>query len=65
MCGHVNAGTNGNGCIQESGNHYVPAIAGSHIVQFIPESEPQLERPLDSLDFAQNKTWPILYFGSF
>lgn len=61
MCGHVNAGTNGNGCIQESGNHYVPAITGSHIVQFFPESEPQLERPLDSPDFAENKTWLIFW----
>lgn len=61
MCGHVNAGTNGNGCIQEPGNHYVPAITGSHIVQFFPESEPQPERPLDSPDFVENKTWLIFW----
>ena len=61
MCGHVNAGTNGNDCIQESGNHYIPTITGSHIAQFFPESEPQLERPLDSPDFAENKTWLIFW----
>lgn len=61
MCGHVNAGTNGNGCIHDSGNHYVYAITGYHIAQFFPESEPQLKGPLDSPDFAKNKTW--LFFG--
>jgi len=43
----VNAGTNGNGYIV-SGNHYVPAITGSPILQFFPESRPQLETPLHS-----------------
>lgn len=56
MCGHVNAGTNGNGCIQDSGNHYVHAITGYHIAQFFPESNPQLEGPLDSPDFSKTKT---------
>lgn len=35
--------------------NYVCAITGYHIAQFFPESEPQLEGPLDSPDFTKNK----------
>lgn len=61
MCGHVNAGTNGNGCIQDSGNHYVCAITGHHIAQFFPESETQLEGPLDSPNFVKTQNLAIFF----